>query len=130
MAVANYSAGIDTVSGALAKPSKKDGHSHGSYLIGTHRVAATLNPNCSRLYIRKKDAYNRATPLGEDEIWARQRFTAVSRAVNTRAKNLSTISQDQAAFAAQKESAGGYKTFKSWLWAQEGDSYDTAHPRA
>ncbi|MBQ2441200.1 MAG: hypothetical protein II502_03305, partial [Paludibacteraceae bacterium] len=67
---------------------------------------------------------------GEDEIWARQRFTAVTRAVATRAKNLSTISQDQAAFAAQKESAGGYKTFKSWLWAQEGESWDTAHPRA
>ena len=130
MGKVSYSAGIDYVSGSLAKPSKKDGHSHGSYLIGTHRVAATTNPTCTRLYVRKEDTYNRSTPLGEDEIWARQRFTAVTRAVNTRAKNLSTISQDQAAFNAQKGQPGGCKTFKKWLWAQEAESYDTAHPRA
>ena len=94
----------------------------------THRVAATTNPDCNRLYLRKK--MKRSTPLGEDEVFARQRFSAVTRAVSTRAKNLNTISQDQAAFNAQKNSAGGYKTFKSWLWAQEGETYDTAHPRA
>ena len=129
MGKVKYATGIDYVSGSLAKPKVKDGHSCGTYLTGTHRKAATLNPNCTRLYIREADTYKRTTPIGEDEIWARQRFTAVSRAVNTRAKNLSTISQDQAAFAAQKESVGGYKTFKSWLWAQEGETYDTAHPK-
>ena len=128
MAKVNWSAGIDSVSGALAKPGSNPQHSCEKMLLGTHRVAATTNPDCNRLYLRKK--MKRSTPLGQDEIFARQRFTAVTRAVSTRAKNLSTISQDQAAFNAQKNSAGGYKTFKSWLWAQEGESWDTAHPRA
>ena len=128
MAKVNWSAGIDSVSGALAKPGSNPQHSCNKMLLGTHRVAATTNPDCNRLYLRKK--MKRSTPLGQDEIFARQRFTAVTRAVSTRAKNLNTISQDQAAFNAQKNSAGGYKTFKSWLWAQEGESWDTAHPRA
>jgi len=128
MAKVNWSAGIDSVSGALAKPGSNPQHSCEKMLLGTHRVAATTNPDCNRLYLRKK--MKRSTPLGQDEIFARQRFTAVTRAVSTRAKNLNTISQDQAAFNAQKNSAGGYKTFKSWLWAQEGETYDTAHPRA
>ena len=128
MAKVNWSAGIDSVSGALAKPGSNPQHSCEKMLLGTHRVAATTNPDCNRLYLRKK--MKRSTPLGQDEIFARQRFTAVTRAVSTRAKNLNTISQDQAAFNAQKNSAGGHKTFKSWLWAQEGESWDTAHPRA
>ena len=128
MAKVNWSAGIDSVSGALAKPGSNPQHSCEKMLLGTHRVAATTNPDCNRLYLRKK--MKRSTPLGQDEIFARQRFTAVTRAVSTRAKNLNTISQDQAAFNAQKNSAGGYKTFKSWLWAQEGSTYDTQHPRA
>ena len=127
MAKVNWSAGIDSVSGALAKPGSNPQHSCEKMLLGTHRVAATTNPDCNRLYLRKK--MKRSTPLGEDEVFARQRFSAVTRAVSTRAKNLSTISQDQAAFNAQKNSAGGKKTFKSWLWAQEGESWDTAHPR-
>ena len=127
MAKVNWSAGIDSVSGALAKPGSNPQHSCEKMLLGTHRVAATTNPDCNRLYLRKK--MKRSTPLGEDEVFARQRFSAVTRAVSTRAKNLSTISQDQAAFNAQKNSAGGKKTFKSWLWAQEGESWDTQHPR-
>ena len=128
MAAVEWSAGIDSVSGALAKPGSNPQHSCNKMLLGTHRVAATTNPNCNRLFLRKK--VKRSTPLGQDEIWARQRFTAVARAVNTRAKNLNTISQDQAAFYAQKGTPGGYITFKSWLWAQEGESWDTQHPRA
>ena len=127
MAKVNWSAGIDSVSGALAKPGSNPQHSCEKMLLGTHRVAATTNPDCNRLYLRKK--MKRSTPLGEDEVFARQRFSAVTRAVSTRAKNLNTISQDQAAFNAQKNSAGGKKTFKSWLWAQEGESWDTQHPR-
>ena len=127
MAAVEWSAGIDSVSGALAKPGSNPQHSCNKMLLGTHRVAATTNPDCNRLYLRKK--MKRSTPLGQDEIFARQRFTAVTRAVSTRAKNLNTISQDQAAFNAQKNNPGGCKTFKSWLWAQEGSTYDTAHPR-
>ena len=122
-------AGIETMSGALKRPKKQDGHNHGNYLVATHRTAATTNPNCQRVYAFDADRYKRSTPLNEDEIWARQRFTAVTRAVNTRAKNLSTISQDQASFNAQKDQPGGCKTFKKWLWAQEAETYDTAHPR-
>ena len=48
MGKVTYATGIDHVSGSLAKPKVKDGHSCGSYLIGTHRVAPTTNPNPSR----------------------------------------------------------------------------------
>ena len=127
MAKVTYAAGIDTVSGSLAKPKKKDGHMCGTYLIGTHRVAETTNPECSRLYIRKGDAYNRSTPVLADEMANRQRFAAVSAAVAARAKDLSKITADQIAFQAQKET--GYKTMKSYLWSLEAAAYDQAHPQ-
>ena len=63
----------------------------------------------------------------QKEVGIRNRFVAVSRAVAARAKNLSTLTQDQAAFAAQKDQPGGCKTFKQWLWKVEGDSYDENH---
>ena len=127
MAKVTYAAGIDTVSGSLAKPKKKEGHMCGTYLIGTHRVAETTNPECSRLYIRKGDAYNRSTPVLADEMANRQRFSAVSAAVAARAKDVSKITQDQIDFNAQKET--GYKTMKSYLWSLEAAVYDQAHPQ-
>ncbi len=54
------------------------------------------------------------------------KITTVQAAVNTRAKNLATLAHDQAAFLAQKDQAGGCKTFKSWLWKVCGDAYDEA----
>lgn len=125
MAKVTYAAGIDTVSGALAKPKKKEGHMCGTYLIGTHRVAETTNPECSRLYIRKGDAYNRSTPVMPTELANRQRFSAVSAAVAARAKDLNKITQDQQNFQAQKET--GYKTMKSYLWSLEAAAYDASH---
>ena len=127
MGKVSYSPGIEYVKGALAKPKKRDGHNHGDYLIGTHREAATTNPNCTRIYVRKGDTYVRTTALTQKEVGIRNRFVAVSRAVAVRAKNLSTLTQDQAAFAAQKDQPGGCKTFKKWLWKVEGDSYDQNH---
>ena len=127
MGKVSYSPGIEYVKGALAKPKKRDGHNHGDYLIGTHREAATTNPNCTRLYVRKGDTYVRTTAISQKEVGIRNRFVAVSRAVAVRAKNLSTLTQDQAAFAAQKDQPGGCKTFKKWLWKVEGDSYDESH---
>ena len=62
MGKVTYAPGIDKVSGALAKPKKKDGHSCGSYLIGTHREAPTTNPACSRLYIRPNAVYQTNQP--------------------------------------------------------------------
>ncbi len=44
MGKVTYSPGIEYVNGALAKAKKKDGHRCGDYLIGTHRTAATQNP--------------------------------------------------------------------------------------
>ena len=52
MASVTYSAGIDHVSGALAKPSKSGQHSCEKMLLATHRTAATTSNKCNRLYLR------------------------------------------------------------------------------
>ena len=125
MAKVEWSAGIDSVSGALSKPGKSGQHSCSKMLLGTHRVAATENPNCNRVYIRKKT--KRSTPVTVREQLARTRFLNVQAAVKARAKNLSTLTDDQAAFEEQKNTAGGKKTWKSYLWKVCGDEYDQAH---
>ena len=125
MAKVNWSAGIDSVSGALSKPSKGGQHSCNKMLLGTHRVAATTNPDCNRLYLRKK--VERSTSPTAGEYAARDRFTVVSRAVAARAKDLTKMGPDQEAFLAQKDLAGGKKTMKSYLWSLEIAAYDEAH---
>ena len=127
MAKVEWSAGIDSVSGALSKPGKSGQHSCNKMLLGTHRVAATTNPNCNRLYLRKK--VERSTSPGADEMAARERFCAVAAAVSTRSKDLSQITRDQQAFIAQKDLAGGKKTLKAWYWMVCGAAYDQEHPR-
>ena len=122
-----YSPGIEYVQGALAKAKKKDGHICGDYLIGTHRTAATENPNCTRLYIRKGTSYERTTALSSNELDARARFTAVAAAVKARKSDLNKITTDQINFAAQKDQAGGKKTMKAYLWKVCGQEYDAAH---
>ena len=67
-------AGIETMSGALKRPKKQDGHNHGNYLVATHRVAATTNPNCQRVYSFDADRYKRSTSPNADEMAARERF--------------------------------------------------------
>ena len=127
MGKVTYSPGIEYVNGALAKAKKKDGHRCGDYLIGTHRTAATQNPDCTRLYIRKGTSYERTNPLSSKELDARARFTAVAAAVKARKSDLNKITTDQQNFAAQKDQAGGKKTMKAYLWKVCGDEYDTAH---
>jgi hypothetical protein len=127
MAQVTYAYGIDTVSGALAKPKKKNGHTCGSYLIGTHRKAESASPICSRLYIRPANNYDRSTPLSADERDARARFAEVAAAVKLRKGNLTTLAQDQADFLAQKDTYGGCVTFKQYLWKVCGDAYDAQH---
>ena len=127
MGKVTYSPGIQYVKGSLAKPKKVDGHNHGDYLIGTHREAATTNPNCTRIYIRKADAYQRTTPISDREQAARSRFQSVAAAVKVRSKNLSTLTTDQAAFEEQKNEANGKKTFKAYLWKVCGEAYDAQH---
>ena len=114
MAKVVWSAGIDSVSGALSKPSKSGQHSCSKMLLGTHRVAATTNPNCNRLYLRKK--IERSTPVTQDELSARNHFKQVAQAVVARTKNLGTIATDIANFNAQKDNANGYKTLRQYLW--------------
>ena len=114
MAKVEWSAGIDSVSGALSKPSKNGQHSCAKMLLGTHRVAATMSSDCNRLYLRKK--VKRSTPVTADEQLVRTRFAAVSRAVAQRRNDLSKIPTDLAAFNAQKDNANGKKTMRSYLW--------------
>ena len=127
MGLVKYATGIDYVKGSLAKPKKKDGHSCGTYLIGTHREAETSNPNCTRLFVKDANAYDRSTPLSSNERQARARFIAVKAMVAARKDNLTTLSQDQMAFVAQKDTAGGKKTFNAYLWYVCGAEYDQQH---
>ena len=127
MGKVTYSPGIEYVQGALAKAKKKDGHICGDYLIGTHRTAATQNPNCTRLYIRKGASYERTSPLTSQELDARARFTAVAAAVKARKEDLMNITKDQMDFAAQKDQPGGKKTMRAYLWKVCGEKYDSEH---
>ena len=125
MAKVNWSAGIDSVSGALAKPTKSGHHNCEKMLLGTHRVAATTSDTCNRVYIRRK--VERSTSPKAKELAARSRFTEVSAMVRTRSKDLMQIAADQAAFLAQKDLAGGIKTMKAWYWKVCGEEYDAQH---
>ena len=121
--------GIETISGALKKPKKQEGHMHGNYMVATHRTAATTNPNCQRVYVWGADRYKRSTAPTPNEIFARQRFAAVKAAVQTRSQDLSKVDADQEAFLAQRDTVGGKKTMKAFLWKLECAAYDEAHPR-
>ena len=127
MAKVEWSAGIDSVSGALAKPGNNPQHSCQKMLLGTHRTAATTNPNCNRLFLRKQ--VKRSTMPSSAELDVRERFATVSAAVADRRKDLTKITTDQIAFKAQKDTPGGCRTMTKYLWKVEGDIYDAAHPR-
>ena len=127
MGKVKYATGIDYVQGSLSKPTVKAGHKCGSYLIGTHRTAATENPDCTRLYVRGADAYTRTTQPSSKELAARARFTAVSAAIKTRKADLMRVTEDEAAFMAQKNLPGGKQTLKAWYWMVEGQAYDQEH---
>ena len=120
-------AGIETISGALKRPKKQNGHSHGNYLVATHRVAATTNPNCQRVYTFEADRYERSTQPTSKELAVRARFTAVAAAIKTRKADLMRVAEDEAAFMAQKNLPGGKKTLKAWYWMVEGQAYDQEH---
>ena len=61
------------------------------------------------------------------EMDARDRFAAVAAAIKVRKEDLQKISQDQAAFLAQKDSPNGKKTMKAFYWKVCGDAYDEQH---
>ena len=127
MGKVKYATGIDYVQGSLAKPKVKEGHTCGTYLIGTHRTAATTNPNCTSLYVREADTYKRTSQPSSKELAARARFTAVSAAIKTRKADLMKVTEDEAAFMAQKNLPGGKKTLKAYYWMVCGNEYDQEH---
>ena len=127
MGKVKYATGIDYVQGSLAKPKVKEGHTCGTYLIGTHRTAATTNPNCTSLYVREADTYKRTSQPSSKELAARARFTAVSAAIKTRKADLMKVTEDEAAFMAQKNQPGGKKTLKAYYWMVCGNEYDQEH---
>ena len=128
MAKVTWSAGIDSVSGALSKPGKNGQHSCAKMLLATHRVAATESKDCNRMYMRSK--VERSTPVTANEQRARIRFAAVAAAVKERKGDLIQINEDQEAFIAQRDTATGKKTMRAYLWKVCGDAYDAEHPRA
>ena len=125
MASVTFSAGIDHVSGALSKPTKSGQHSCEKMLLATHRTAATTSNKCNRIYLRTPQ--KRTTPLSPKEIQIRARFTAVSAAIKARKEDLSQITDDQIAFAAQKNEPNGKKTMLAWYWKICGAEYDQKH---
>ena len=127
MAKVEWSTGIDSVSGALSKPSKSGQHSCTKMLLGTHRVAETTSSDCNRVYLRKK--VKRSTPLSVKEMRLRDRFGAIGRAVAERKNSLEYASSDRAAFLAQKDSPNGKKTMKAYLWSVCAAAYDAEHPQ-
>ena len=127
MGKVKYATGIDYVQGSLAKPTVKEGHTCGTYLIGTHRTAPTENPNCTSLYVREADTYKRTSQPSSKELAARARFTAVSAAIKARKADLMKVTEDEAAFMAQKNQPGGKKTLKAWYWMVCGAEYDQEH---
>ena len=127
MARVKWNAGIEYVSGALSKGGNNGHHNHTKMLLATHRVAATTTPNCNNIYLR--DAVKRSTPLSARERDIRNRFTAVASAVALRAQDLTQMTQDQLAFNAQKDTPGGKKTMKAYLWSLEMATYDASHPQ-
>ena len=125
MANVEFSAGIDTVSGALSKPGNNPQHSCNKMLLATHRVAATTSNHCNRLYLRKK--VQRSTPLSAEEIAHRAKFGEIAAAVAARRKDLTKIAADNVAFKAQKDTAGGKRTMKSYLWSLEKAAWEQAN---
>ena len=127
MGKVKYATGIDYVQGSLAKPTVKNGHSCGTYLIGTHRTAPTQSEDCTRLYVREADTYKRTTQPSSRELAARARFTAVAAAIKVRKADLMKVTEDEANFLAQKDLPGGKKTLQAWYWMVCGNEYDQEH---
>ena len=118
---------FETVSGALNKINKKSPHAGDQKMVlATHRTAPTTSTDCSRVYLRGLNSVTRSTPVTQEETEHRTKFAAVSAAVNARIKDTSKQAADLAAFNAQKNTAGGKTTMRSYLWSLESAAYDAA----
>ena len=125
MAHVTYSAGIDHVSGAVAKPGKSGQHSCEKMLLATHRTAETTSNKCNRLYLRVPK--KRTSPLSAREHQIRNRFVGVAALIRTRQSDLSKITQDQMDYIAQRNEPGGAKTMKQYYWKICGAEWDQTH---
>ena len=130
MAKVEWADAIKTVSGAMTQINKKSQHAEDQKMVlATHRVAPTTSNGCSRIYLRGLSSVTRNSPLSSRELLVRQRFTTVASAVATRAKDVTKLAQDQAAFKAQKDLPNGKKTMKAYLWSICGAEWDSEHPQ-
>ena len=98
-------------------------------------ISGKISRKFRTIYARRKDNDRRYTQVhgerstqpGSDELKARERFAAVAKAVRLRRGNLSLITSDQEAFLAQKDTAGGKRTMRAYLWKVCGEEYDAQH---
>ena len=128
MAKATYAPMFETVSGALNKIDKKSPHAADQKMVlATHRKAPTTSPDCSRVYLRGLSSVTRTTPVTAKETGIRNKFSAVSAAVNTRLHDTNKQAADLAAFIAQKDTANGKKTMRSYIWSLEAATFDAEH---
>ena len=128
MAKASYAPMFETVSGALNKINKKSPHAQDQKMVlTTHRKAPTTSPDCSRVYLRGLSSVTRTTPVTAKETGIRNKFAAVSAAVNTRLHDTTKQAADLAAFKLQKDTANGKKTMRSYIWSLEAATYDAEH---
>lgn len=126
MAVAVYADLVSNLSGALTKINKKSPHAVDQKMVlATHRNAPTSQiGKCNRMYLRGLNSVTRSTPVTQEETEHRAKFAAVSAAVNARIKDTSKQAADLAAFNAQKNTANGKITMRSYLWSLESAAYD------
>jgi hypothetical protein len=126
MAKVEYADAIKTVSGALTKINKKSPHAVDQKMVlATHRNAPTTQVGkCNRMYLRGLNSVTRSTPVSADEVEHRTKFSAVSAAVSARMKDPTKQAADLAAFNAQKNTAGGKTTMRSYIWSLESAAYD------
>ena len=106
MAIVTYEHPIDHLSGKIAKQ---------------FRVIYLYRKESKRKFTSVRGV--RTTPVTENEQATRVKFATVARAVAERAQDLTKKAQDIAAFKAQKDSPGGKKTMKSYLWSLELAAY-------
>ena len=98
-------------------------------------ISGKISRKYRTIYARRKDNDRRYTQVhGErstqpstKELKARERFSGVAAMVTARRADLTKIVADQQAFLAQKDTAGGAKTMRAYLWRVCGQEYDAAH---
>ena len=89
-----------------------------------------LTPRMVQDFFQNVDAYlecncehKLADLLMEMNVFEKQ----IIKGLYDRAHDLNQISADQAAFLAQKDTAGGKTTMNAYLWKLEGEAYDANH---